>query len=99
MFGDDADLRNAILEEFANSATPYMTELDAAIARKSAEGVKSLAHKLKSSSRTVGAQALGDLCEALENSAPNADWHGINTQELALKSELERVLDYIRSLC
>jgi HPt (histidine-containing phosphotransfer) domain-containing protein len=98
MFGDDADLRAAILEEFANSATPYMEELDAAVASQSLEGVKSLAHKLKSSSRTVGAVALGNLCEALEKSAPMGNWQSLGEQEMALKDELERVLNYIRSL-
>lgn len=98
MFGDDEELRNSILEEFAISATPYMTELDAALADRSAEGVRALAHKLKSSSRTVGASALGDTCEVLEQSAPSQNWDSISAQELKLKNQLESVLAYIQEL-
>ena len=98
MFGDDEELRNAILEEFATSATPYMAELDAALASRSADGVRSLAHKLKSSSRTVGASQLGDVCEALEHSAPDQDWDSIACQEQLLKDHLEQVLEFIRSV-
>lgn len=98
MFGDDEELRTAILEEFATSATPYMAELDAALANRSAEGVRSLAHKLKSSSRTVGASQLGDVCEVLEHSAPDQDWDSITAQEQQLKDQLERVLEYIRGM-
>lgn len=98
MFGDDAELRGAILEEFKNSSIPYMAELDEAVAASNAEGVKALAHKLKSSSRTIGACPLGNLCEELEQKAPAADWAVISDLEGAIKSSLNDVIDAIDSL-
>jgi HPt (histidine-containing phosphotransfer) domain-containing protein len=98
MFGDDAELRQAILDEFANSATPYLCELDQALAEKSAEGVKTLAHKLKSSSRTVGAGNLADICEVLEAAAPNQDWQELNRLSETLREALDQVIVFIRSL-
>lgn len=98
MFGDDAELRQAILEEFANSATPYLCELDEALADKSAEGVKTLAHKLKSSSRTVGAGNLADVCESLETAAPNQDWQELNQLSDDMRDALDQVIAFIRSL-
>lgn len=95
MFGDDEELRDAILHEFAGSAQPYITELDDALGDRSAEGVRSLAHKLKSSSRTVGASVLADVCEALEHSAPNQDWDHIVSQQQLLKDQLQRVVTFI----
>ena len=92
MFGDDAELRGAILEEFKNSSIPYMVELDEAVAASNAEGVKALAHKLKSSSRTIGACPLGDLCEELEQKAPAADWGTIIGLGEAIKSSLNEVI-------
>lgn len=97
MFGDDEALRHAILEEFASSAKAYVIELDTALAARSAEGVQSLAHKLKSSSRTVGASQLAEVCEVLENSAPDRDWQHIASQEQCLKDHLQRVVEFIRA--
>ena len=98
MFGDDAELRGAILEEFKNSSIPYMAELDEAVSASNSEGVKALAHKLKSASRTVGAGMLGDLCEELEQKAPAADWEQISGLERAIKSSLNDVIEAIDKL-
>ncbi|MGH1372721.1 MAG: Hpt domain-containing protein [Cellvibrionaceae bacterium] len=98
MFGDDAELRGAILEEFKHSSIPYMAEFDEAVSLGNAEGVKSLAHKLKSSSRTVGACPLGDLCEQLESKAPQADWQEITALGSAIKVSLEEVITAIDNL-
>lgn len=96
IFGDDKELCDSILQEFSNSAGPYMLELSQAFEGASADGVKSLAHKLKSSSRTVGAEELGDLCEVLESSAPSQNWTLIDSQQLAVQSALAEVVNFIR---
>ncbi len=98
MFGDDAELRGAILEEFKHSSIPYMAEFDEAVSLNNAEGVKSLAHKLKSSSRTVGACSLGDLCEQLESKAPQADWDQIKALGADIKVSLNEVITAIDNL-
>mgnify|MGYP001223645601 CR=1 FL=1 len=66
IFGDDEQTIKELLEEFIVSSEKTMTDLSAAVDQESAAQVKSLAHKLKSSARTVGAHVLADLCEALE---------------------------------
>ena len=98
MFGDDDELTLSILQEFKSSALPYMKELDAALAARRTDGVKNLAHKLKSSSRTVGAAPLADICEALEEVAPRQDWLRITELEEALRAELGAVVDFIEAL-
>ena len=98
MFGDDDELTMSILQEFRSSALPYMIELDQALSVQSPEGVKSLAHKLKSSSRTVGAVPLGDICETLEEIALTADWDKITELENALRAELDAVIQRIDAL-
>jgi HPt (histidine-containing phosphotransfer) domain-containing protein len=97
IFGDDKEICRSILAEFVHSADPYMFELSEAFEGKVADGVKSLAHKLKSSSRTIGAEVLGDLCETLESTAPNQNWELIAEQQVAVRAELANVLDYIKS--
>ena len=95
IFGDDKELCDSILEEFSNSAEPYMLELKQAFEEGCSDGVKSLAHKLKSSSRTVGAEELGDLCQILESSAPGRDWTLIDSQQLAVQKALAQVVNFI----
>ncbi len=98
MFGDDVELRNAILQEFANSADPYLNELKDALDTQCSEGVKNLAHKLKSSSRTVGAEPLAVICEALELEAPNKEWPHLQGLSVQLREALDEVLGCIRAL-
>ncbi len=98
MFGDDVELRNAILQEFASSADPYLDELKGALDIQSAEGVKNLAHKLKSSSRTVGAEPLAIICESLQQVAPSKEWDHIQGLSVQLREALNEVLVCIRAL-
>jgi len=98
MFGDDDELTMSILEEFKNSALPYIEELDAALAVQRTDGVRNLAHKLKSSSRTVGAAPLADICESLEDMSLQQDWPRIMELEKSLRTELGAVIDFIEAL-
>ncbi len=63
---DDATLRD-FLHDFHLSAKKIAVELRAACAAGQAEAAGALAHKLKSSSRSVGALALGESCAEIEN--------------------------------
>ena len=96
MFGDDADLRYAILQEFANSADAYLLELECALGGRRPDGLRSLAHKLKSSSRTVGAVNLADICDAMERAVPNRDWGLLEGLAVQLKQSLAEVLIFIK---
>jgi len=98
MFGDDAELCGAILEEFKHSSIPYMAEFDEAVSNNNIEGVKSLAHKLKSSSRTIGANPLGDFCDELERLAPQGNWGQINEFRALIRASLSDVIDAIDGL-
>lgn len=98
MFGDDDELTMSILQEFKNSALPYIEELNEALSSQRTDGVKNLAHKLKSSSRTVGAAPLADICEMLEEEAPRQDWSRIMELDTSLRAELGAVVDFIEAL-
>ena len=62
---DDATLRD-FLHEFQISAAKIADELRTACAARQAGVVGAAAHKLKSSARSVGALALGELCAEME---------------------------------
>ncbi|MEO8523967.1 MAG: ATP-binding protein [Caldimonas sp.] len=67
LVGDDEDTVREFLSEFLRSARSHVSEILAACDAGDVALVGSVAHKLKGSSRSVGAIALGDLCAELEN--------------------------------
>lgn len=68
LFGDDHALIATILEDFTVSMEAYLREFSTA---GDLSEVRAVAHKLKSSARTVGAGPLGNLCAALEHACRN----------------------------
>jgi HPt (histidine-containing phosphotransfer) domain-containing protein len=73
LVGDDPQIVGAILGDYRDSATQFATDLHAALTDGDVRAIGAIAHKLKSSSRAVGAAALGDLCTELENAARAED--------------------------
>ena len=67
LVGDDPQIVREFLADYQVSARGAATALHAAHAADDARQIGAIAHKLKSSSRSVGAMALGDLCAELEN--------------------------------
>ena len=65
-FGDNQEMIKEILQEFVEPATDNVREIMAAFDKHSPDRVAAAAHKLKSSSRAVGANQLSDICLALE---------------------------------
>lgn len=73
LVGDDDDAVHELLAEFHTTARQQTEELRRAVSAGDFGLVGSVAHKLKSSSRSVGALALGDACAELENAAKNGE--------------------------
>ena len=71
--GDDPETVRELLSDYQQSvgrlAAELRTHCDAGRGREAG----AIAHKLKSSSRSVGALALGDLCAELENAGKAGD--------------------------
>jgi two-component system sensor histidine kinase/response regulator len=66
LVGDDPEVISEFLQDFRSSATQIAAELKTAYEAGQAAQVGALAHKLKSSARSVGALALGELCAEIE---------------------------------
>ena len=76
--GDDPAVVAEFLSDFVITARAAVAELQAAYAKRGDQDVGAVAHKLKSSARTVGADTLADLCLALEQEGKAADWAAID---------------------
>jgi CheY-like chemotaxis protein len=63
----DAGLVAKLVDTFARTTPPLLDELQAAVERGEGTTVRQLAHKLRGSSETVGAQRLSELARQLEH--------------------------------
>jgi len=95
IFGDDPETIAEILSDFLAPAWDTIGEAEAAFETHDASGVSAACHKLKSSSRSVGANALADLCHHLEKSGAERDWQAINAEFPKLRSLMNDVANYI----
>jgi PAS domain S-box-containing protein len=66
LVGSDPDVLAELLQDYIVSLHESAAELRAAWAQGESDVVEAVAHRLKSSSRSVGALALGDVCQRLE---------------------------------
>ncbi len=79
---DDGAVLARFYADFLRSGSEVASQLQAAHMAGNDEQVGRLAHKLKSSARTVGAHALADCCQALEQAS-----HAKDPASLALKMQ------------
>jgi CheY-like chemotaxis protein/HPt (histidine-containing phosphotransfer) domain-containing protein len=73
LVGDDAEMIREMLLDFRASAEKIAVELHTAYQTGQLTTAGALAHKLKSSARSVGALALGELCAAMEQAGKKSD--------------------------
>ena len=98
VFGDDQETFVEILKEFVDPAASDAEEIRKAIDNRSADGVGNAAHKLKSSSRSVGAMELADICETLESAGRRSDWDTIEEWAPKIPQIIQNVQEYVEGL-
>lgn len=67
LVGDAPDILRELLNDYLTSARQLANEMREAFSTNDAKQIGMIAHKLKSSSRSVGALTLADLCAEIEN--------------------------------
>lgn len=98
MFGDNMDKQINLLNKFVPQSESIIKLIIGASEQQDAEQLAFQSHKLKSSSRMVGANALADFCQQLEQAGKKSDWQLINSVSIRLLPEMERVKDFISKL-
>jgi len=73
LVGDDAAVIREFLTDFYASAVGMAAELRNACVTGQAAEAAAIAHKLKSSARSVGALLLGEFCDEIEQAGKSAD--------------------------
>lgn len=83
----EEDLLTELIDTFKDMAGPLLKDLSQAIQNKKYVNVMHLAHKLKGSSRNLGARAMSEICEKLEECGRNSDLKDGNELFEKLQSE------------
>ena len=73
-------------------------ELFAACGAGSHASAAAIAHKFKSSSRSIGALRLGDICERIERAGRNGDAGALASGREAFAAEMPRVVGTIETI-
>ncbi|HSI61052.1 MAG TPA: ATP-binding protein [Ideonella sp.] len=95
LIGDEAEVVRDFLLAYQASARGLAAELRAARAAGDLRQIGAIAHKLKSSSRSVGAVVLGDLCAELENACRTGARDSIAQGMAQFEAELSAVEAYV----
>ena len=98
LVGTNPQLIQEFLDEFAVNAAGLAVELSDACKDLKSDAAAGIAHKLKSSSRSVGALRLADLCAAMEAAGNAGDLAVLRELLPAFQAEIALVEDYLRSL-
>lgn len=98
LVGDNPAMISDLLDDFRLSATKIAAELRSACAAGQASASSAAAHKLKSSARSVGALALGELCEAMEQTGKAGAVEALTALLPRFEAEMAAVDDYLGSL-
>ncbi|TAN70409.1 MAG: response regulator [Methylobacter sp.] len=98
LVGNDPAVVRELLHDFHSSATQIAAELKTAYVAGQAEQVGALAHKLKSSARSVGALALGELCAEIEQVGKAGQVDALNALLPRFEIKMDVVNEYLNSL-
>ena len=98
VFGEDETTFREILESFVAPSQSIMDDLMAANTDHVATAVKGAAHKLKSSARAIGANALADTCVELERAGQAGNWQEIEKLVPVARGQFSDVIAHINRI-
>ncbi len=96
--GDDLQIHHRYLRQFANDSLSLFTSVKDNAQQGKWSEIAILMHKLKSSSKAVGAATLSDLCTQLEQAAKTGNVNEINRLLADVNDAYELVRQYINKL-
>jgi PAS domain S-box-containing protein len=97
--GSDVKIHQQLLSAFVVELPSQFNELIEAVSLHNHSKLSDAAHKLKSSSRSLGAIALGDICDRLESSGYISDWPQILGLMPKLSAAHNEVTLFVEKFC
>ncbi len=96
LVGDDEATVHELLQDFRISAAKIAAELRTVCAAGNTAAVAAAAHKLKSSARSVGALALGELCAEMEQAGKTGQLEALIARLPRFEAEMVAVDEYLK---
>ncbi|MDP3512183.1 MAG: ATP-binding protein [Sulfuritalea sp.] len=91
----DSAAHAQVLQDFLSHIRADHSKLSALLAQGDRAGLESTAHRMKGSSRMVGAKSLAASCEAIEHAARNDDLASARSAKAALDQALDELATYL----
>jgi PAS domain S-box-containing protein len=98
LIGDDAAIVRKFLGDYEASAVRLSGEIGRAYAERNFGGLSAAVHRLKSSSRSVGALRFGELCAEIESAARRNDEPDIARAMDGFDGQFRAVLDAVHDV-
>ena len=98
LVGSDQAVINEFLQDFLHDTRKIAEQLHSAVTGDQADKAKFVAHKLKSSARSIGALALGEWCAQMETAAKEGDVEKLVELLPGFEQELTQVESYIKKV-
>lgn len=98
LIGTDPQVIKEVLQEFTESAARLSSDLAEACAAQRASQAAAVAHKLKSSARSVGALKLGDICADIERAGHAGDLAAMTALLADFETATRTVDEWLNSL-
>ncbi|MFT5484489.1 MAG: signal transduction histidine kinase/CheY-like chemotaxis protein [Halieaceae bacterium] len=95
MVGDNPELHQTLLTKYVEHTAELLEALAVAYESRNSDELGDLAHKLKSSSGSIGANTLADTCRQLEYAARKVDWAGIDQCFPELTAQALEVFQFV----
>ena len=96
--GDDMETVQALLVEYVECSAELARQLLAHLAQGRARDAGAIAHKLKSSSRSIGALPLGDLCADIEDAASKGETDNLGTLGSQFDTTYRHTIEAVRGM-
>ncbi len=93
--GDKPELHQHLLSSYRDRLDEQIDNIQQAFAWKNNEQIGEYTHKLKSSSRSLGAMALSGICQQLESMSTDPDWAQIEKMMPRLRQLAAEVSEFI----
>jgi len=97
LIGDDPAVIKEVLRDFVDPSWQIIQEIKAACSANSAEQAGLAAHKLKSAARSIGANALADLCFVIEQAGKSDDMDTVQREATKIDGLMQAVTDFIEA--
>ena len=97
LVGDDLEVIREFLNDFRTSAQKAAAEIRRGFQAGQVSAVGAVSHKLKSSARSVGALALGELCAQMEDASKTGQLEALRPLVAKFETEMMAVDAFLRN--